>query len=346
MNAVALVPRSSRAWRIVAAAALVTVAACSEPAPPPPPPAPPVATPEQRAQWYQACWDQFNNKQWDQFQNCYSENAISEAVDSTPPSLAGRAAIIEHGKTDAVAFPDRRGEVRLVLVNGDHMASLALFTATNTGEMSGPDGKPMKPTGKSIGFLMGHVIDLDATGTHAAREATYVDEGTMAAQLGLSPAPARVAEKPTGASTKVVIAKNDATEKANLDATRASIDAFNKHDLKAIDADTPDNYRLVEIAQPKDLDKKGSLASMKELFGGFSDATLTPQTMWAAGDYVVVEGTLTGTNNGDLKSMGVKKTGKKVTLRYFDIIRFENGKGVEEWLVYNGAAFAGQLGLK
>jgi predicted ester cyclase len=346
MNAVALVSRPSRAWRVVAAAALVTLVACSEPAPPPPPPAPPVATAEQRAQWYQACWDQFNNKQWDQFQNCYSENAVSEAVDSTPSSTNGRTAIIEHGKADAVTFPDRRGEVRLVLVNGDHIASVALFTATNTGEMPGPDGKPMKPTGKSIGFLMGHVIDVDAAGARAVREATYVDQGTMAAQLGLSPAPARVAEKSTGAVTKVVIAKNDATEKANLDATRASIDAFNRHDLKAIEAGTPDNYRLIEIAQPKDLDKKGSLGTLKELFGGFSDVTLTPQTMWAAGDYVVVEGTLTGTNTGDLKSMGVKKTGKKVTMRYFDIVRFENGKGVEEWLFYNGAAFASQLGLK
>jgi len=346
MNAIALVPRSTRAWRVVAAAALVTVAACSEPAPPPPPPAPPVATPEQRALWYQGCWDQFNNKQWDQFQNCYSENAVSEAVDATPALATGRAAIVERDKGEAAAFPDRKGEVRFILVNGDHMASVALYTGTNTGEMPGPDGKPMKPTGKAIGVLFGHVIDTDATGARAVRDAGYFDQGTLMAQLGLNPAPARAPEKPTGAAAQVVIARNDATEKANLDVGRASIDAFNKHDLKAIEAATPDNYKLIEIAQPKDLDKKGALASLKELFGGFPDATLTSQTMWAAGDYVVIEGTLTGTNTGDLKSMGLKKTGKKVTLRYLDIVRFENGKGVEEWLFYNGAAFAGQLGLK
>jgi len=346
MNAVVRVSRPSRAWQVVAAAALVTVAACSEPAPPPPPPAPPVATPEQRALWYQGCWDHYNNKQWDQFQNCYSENAVSEAVDATPALASGRAAIVERDKAEAVAFPDRKGEVRVILVNGDHMASVALYTATNTGEMPGPDGKPMKPTGKAIGVLFGHVIDTDATGARAVRDAGYFDQGTLMAQLGLNPAPARAPEKPTGAAAQVVIARNDATEKANLDATRAAIDAFNKHDLKAIETSTPENYKLIEIAQPKDLDKKGSLASLKELFGGFSDATLTPQSMWAAGDYVVVEGTLTGTNTGDLKSMGLKKTGKKVTLRYFDVVRFENGKGVDEWLIYNGAAFAGQLGLK
>src|SRR6187200_353769 len=117
--------------------------------------------------WYQACWEQFNNKQWDQFQNCYSENAVSEAVDSTPPVINGRTAIIERGKADALTFPDRRGEVRLILLNGDHIASVALFTATNTGEMPGPDGKPMKPTGKPIGMLIGHLIDADATGSRA-----------------------------------------------------------------------------------------------------------------------------------------------------------------------------------
>ena len=346
MKTDAIASRSSRGRLAVAAVALVTVVACSEPAPPPPPPAPPVATPEQRVQWYQACWDQFNKKQWDQHQNCYSENAVSESVDSTPPLTSGRTAIIERAKAEAAAFPDGRGEVRLILVNGDHIASVALYTATNTGEMPGPDGKPMKPTGKAIGLLIGHLIDADASGARAVREAVYVDEGTTAAQLGLSPAPARAAEKPSGAVTKVVLAKNDATEKANLDAARAIIDAFNKHDLKALEALTPDNYVLIEVHQPKDVDKKASLASTKELFGGFSDVTLAPQTMWAAGDYVVVEGTLTGTNTGDLTSMGLKKTGKKVTIRYLDIIRFDNGKGVEEWLFYNSAAFASQLGLK
>src|SRR6187455_2823020 len=104
MNAEAPISRSSRGRQALVAAAFVTVAACSEPAPPPPPPAPPVATAEQRAQWYQACWEQFNSKQWDQFQNCYSENAVSEAVDSTPPVINGRTAIIERGKADALTF--------------------------------------------------------------------------------------------------------------------------------------------------------------------------------------------------------------------------------------------------
>ncbi len=337
--------RPSRAWRLAAAAVLLT-AACAEPAPPPPPPPPPAATAEARVEMYKQCWDQFNNKAWDQFQNCYTENAVSESIGSTPPSVTGRAAIVERDKVVASAFPDRRGEVRLILANGDRLASAALYTGTNTGEMPGPDGKPMKPTGKAIGLLIGHVLDLNAAGTHGSRDAGYVEEATMMAQLGLNPAPMRKAEKATGAAPVVVIARNDATEQTNLASARAIFDAFNKHDLKAMEAATPDNYKLIEIGQPKDLNKKEAMASMAEMLAGFSDLAVTTPTMWAAGDYVVVEGTLTGTNTGDLKSMGVKKTGKKVSVRFLEILRFENGKCVEDMLFYNGAAFAAQLGLQ
>jgi predicted ester cyclase len=321
--------------------------ACSEPAPPPPPPSPPVKTPEQRVQLYQACWDQFNNQQWEQFQNCYAENAVSEAVDANPPSITGRTAIIERAKLEVAPFPDRRGEVRVLLLNGDRVASLALYTATNTGPLPpAPEGKPAPPTNKSIGMLIAHTIELDPTGAHAVREATYVDEGTMMAQLGLSPAPARKAEKATGAPAQVVIARNDDRERANIEVVRRSFAALNAHDAKGVADTMASNYKAIEIGLPKDNDRNAALASLKEMLSGFPDVKITPVTMWAAGDYVVVTGTFEGTNLGNLPSMGVKKTGKKVSAHFFELFRLENSLCVEDWLFYNGAAFAAQLGLK
>src|SRR5678815_5626896 len=100
----------------IAVFAVLLHGACSEPAPPPPPaPSPTVKTPQQRVQLYQACWDQFNNQQWDQFQKCYAENAVSEAMDANPPSITGRTAIIERAKLEVAPFPDRHGEIRLLL---------------------------------------------------------------------------------------------------------------------------------------------------------------------------------------------------------------------------------------
>jgi predicted ester cyclase len=341
---------SIQRWLSCAALAVGTLmfaGACSEPAPPPEPAAPAVKSAEVRAQWYQDCWNHFNSKAWTEFEACYAENAVSESVDSDAPSATGRAAIIERAKMEATAFPDRRGELRLLLVNGDRMASVALYSATNTGPMPpGPDGKPMPATGKPVGLLMAHTVDLDPTGSHAVRDASYVDDGTMAAQLGMNPAPARPAEKPSGALPTIVIARNDDAERANLASAQAIFDAVNKHDLKAIEALTPEDYKLIEVARPTDVGKKESLAGAKEMFGAFPDVKVTPVTMWAARDYVAIAGTFEGTNTGDLPSMGLKKTGRKVSARFFEIIRFENGQPKEDWLFYNGAAMAAQLGVK
>src|SRR4029453_17644629 len=127
---------------------------------------------EARATFYQTCWNLFNDKAWDKFQACYSENAVSESIDSTPASVTGRAAIIENAKLAAAGFPDRRGEVRLLLINGTHGASIALYAGTNTGPMPpGPDGKPGPATKRSIGFLIAHTIEMDSTGSNAVRDA-------------------------------------------------------------------------------------------------------------------------------------------------------------------------------
>jgi len=306
-----------------------------------------VKTADERVQLYRACWDQFNNKQWDQFKNCYAETAVSEAVDSAVPVTTGRDAIIERAKADGAAMPDSRGELRVLLVNGDRLASLALITATNSGPMSsGPDGKAIPATNKSIGLLMAHTIELDPTGVHAVREASYVDENTILAQLGLSPAPARKAEKPSGAPAQVVFAKNDDKERGNIEAVRKSFAALNAHDVKGLLETLAPNYKSVDAAQPKDMDKNASAASLKEMFAGFPDVKITPVTMWAAGDYVVVTGTFEGTNLGNLPSMGLKKTGKKVSAHFFELFKIENGLCTEDYLFYNGAAMAAQLGLK
>lgn len=340
--------RSRAALSLLAALGLVLFTlACSTPAPAPATAvAPAVKSPEARAKWYQDCWALFNEKAWEKFQECYTVDATAETVDSTEPVARGRAAIIERDKAYVTAFPDRRGEVRLVLAHGPHVVSVALWTGTHEGPMPGPDGKPIPPTKKKIGLLFAHRVELDATGSQAVRDAAYLEEGTFLAQLGLMKAPARPVMAPTGAAATVVVAKNDDLEAKNVAAMQTMFDAGNKHDLKALEALMTDDYKLIEVARPKDLDKKAAMAGTKEMFSAFADVKMTPTTLWGAGDYVVIEGTFEGTNTGDLPSMGVKKTGKKVSSRFLEICKFENGKVKEDWLFYNGAAFAAQLGLK
>jgi predicted ester cyclase len=182
-------------------------------------------------------------------------------------------------------------------------------------------------------------------GSHVVRDAAYVDEGALMAQLGLNPAPARAALTPAGMPPVVVVAKNDDTENRNIAAARASIDVWNAKDVKGVEATMADTYRMIEMGQAKDLDKTAALASVKEFWGGFPDIRITLADVWAAGDYVVMTGSISGTNTGDLPSWQVKKTGKPVTLKFVEIVKFENGKMTDDYVFYNGAAMAGQLGL-
>jgi predicted ester cyclase len=79
----------------------------------------------------------------------------------------------------------------------------------------------------------------------------------------------------------------------------------------------------------------------------FPDMALSAHTVWAAGDYVAAAGSFTGTNKGPMPEMGLKKpTGKSVSVRFFEVVKFENGKAEEDWTFFNGAAFASQLGMK
>lgn len=333
----------------LAAFAASSIFACTAPAPAPsptPPPTPPPMTAEQSVDWYKKCWGLLNDKSWDAFQSCYAPDATSDAVDSGMPPVSGSAAIIGAKKASLAGTPDARGDVQLIVANGNNLASVALWKGTHTAPMPGPDGKEIPATGKKFGFLMGHALELDASRTAVRSDADYFEVGTYLAQLGLSKAPARPVMESGAAEPVVAIAKNDETEAANVAVVTAMAEALNKHDVKAVAGAYADSYVLHEIARPKDDNKKEALAVMAELLKGFPDATFSTSRIFAAGDYVVVAGSFQGTNKGGIPSMGVKKNDKAVSLRSLDIFRLQDGKIVEEWLFYNGAAMAAQLGLQ
>jgi steroid delta-isomerase-like uncharacterized protein len=329
---------------------LLAAAACSEPAPPPPPatpPPPPVKTAQERMKLYQDCWEYFNNKNYDKMATCYTPVIATEVADSSQPKATTPAQAIEIMKAEEASFPDRRGEPRYLFANGSHLAAIVLWTGTNSGPMPGPDGKPMPPTKKTLGMLVGQTLELNANGDAATKETVYIEEGTMMAQLGIMPNPqARKAEKASGAAPVVVVAKNDATETANIAVVRAQYDAMAKKDLKAMQATMSDDVKVIDVSMPADMNRKAADQTIAEFMKAFPDLTPGSPTMWAAGDFVIVEGTMSGTNTGPMPSMGLKATGKKINLRFMEVYELAGGKIKTDWIFYNGAAFASQLGLK
>jgi predicted ester cyclase len=351
---------------------LLALASCGEqqpaaaPPPPPPPPPPlapapvattpppapveapkpPPATAAERAQGFSDCWAAFNAKDWAKFAPCYAEGATSEEVDGGRPVLVGRNDIVEKGvKSHAAMAPDQTGETELLLVNGNNVAAVVLLKGTNTGPLMSPGGE-QPATKKKFGLFIGQAVDLSEDGRSVAHDRFYLDGGTFMGQLGIAKMPHRKLVEKGAAEKPVVIATGSDVEKANLASAPKMLEAFNKHDLPGLLATMADDVVFSEASSPADqVGKKAVEKSYKSMFKAFSDVKLEVAHAWAAGDYVVSEGALVGTNDGPMPPMLAKPTGKHVSSRFLEIDKVVNGKLKNIWIFDNGAAFAMQLGL-
>jgi predicted ester cyclase len=325
------------------------VCACSSPQPSTPPKQQPAApnplTPEGRVKRYQDCWNDFNEKKWEEFTNCYADKATSQQPGYGKPSATGPTAIVAASQNFAKTFADARGEGQLILINGSHIASIYLLKGTDTGPILGPDGKQIPPTNRKLGLLFGHSVDLDPAGK-VVTEIGVMDGVALETQLGLLKMSARPLMETGAAMPTIVIAKNDDTEMKNVEVEKAQMEAWNKHDSAAVDLYEADDYVFHNLTQPSDQNKAQAAQMNKDYWKAFSHAKINASSVWGAGDYVTVVGTFDGINDADFPAMKLKKTGKKVSLPFLDIFRLEGGKLKEEWLFFDSASFASQLGVK
>jgi predicted ester cyclase len=296
-------------------------------------------------QRYGECWNFINTKQWEQFGQCYAPDAVSTWLDSGMPQATSRADIIEkQAKPFMAAFPDWAGERQLTLANGRTVLSLALTRGTHEGVLMTPNG-PIQPTHKKIGVLVAHMVEFNDAG-QVQKEWFAQDMGTMLAQLGLSPAPARAADAPDWAVKPVVVATGSDTERSNAVGARALDDKFSAHDKTMLDLCT-ENVVDHNPSFPQDLAGRAALSQLMDGFWtGFPDITAHVSNVWAAGDYTVSVFDFGGTNSGPMPAFGLAQpTGKRFALNVIEIDKWENGKVTDIWPMFNGAAIAGQLGL-
>jgi predicted ester cyclase len=322
-----------------AATAIGATAAKPEPAALPKP-----LSADDKVKLFQGCWAAFNAKDWAKFAPCYAENASSEDVDSGQPKYVGRNDIVEKGaKMFALQAPDVSGEAQLILVNGEHVAAVLLLAGTNTGPLLGPGGAAMPATNKKFGVLIAQAGELDASGP-VIDDRLYMDAGSFLGQLGLNPGPHRPLLEPS-ATKEVVLASGSDEEKANLALVARNFELFNQHDAKGLVGIMTDVV-FSDGAAPADVvGKKAVKKAFDDLFQGFHDVKLSIDKSWAAGKYVVSEGSFSGTNDGNMPSMKLKKTGKRVSVRVLELDEVSNGKLARQHIFDNGLAFAMQLGL-
>jgi steroid delta-isomerase-like uncharacterized protein len=307
--------------------------------------APKMLTSDDLVKRHHDCWADWVAGKWDDLKTCYASDAVWESPGSKMGPINGAASIVELDKSFRAAFPNETAESQLVLVNGKKIVGIALLTGKHTGTLKLPN-HDLPATNNQFGVYAGQVLAIDDTGkiTH---ESNFEDMATFLGQLkpnkdhAVRPVVAKMAMPEL-----VAIAKDDAHEKANLASFQQLTDAFNKHDVKAFSALLADNVVWSEQAMAKDQSKKDLATSMPEMWKAFSDLKLTIGDSWAAGDYVAATETFDGTNNGDLPSMHLKKTGKKVSLPFLAIHKIDSsGKVAATWIFYDGNSFASQLGV-
>jgi steroid delta-isomerase-like uncharacterized protein len=129
---------------------------------------------------------------------------------------------------------------------------------------------------------------------------------------------------------------------------KAAIQRFVERAINQHNVDEFDDYYspdLVDHALPPNIPQ--GLAGRKlfaaTFFAAFPDMHITIEDLVAEGDKVVARQSARGTHQGEL--MGIPPTGKQITITGMFAFRFENGRMVEQWELFDQMSMMQQLGV-
>ncbi len=286
------------------------------------------------------CWAAFGSWDKEKFKSCFSDATEVGAVDGIPPgTMKNPQEVILQAGVFRNAFADFKADLMLVLVNGDKAVALGLLSGTHKGGSLG-----IPPTNKPMSLFYAQVIEVDEQ-QRFKRQRDYQDQATLLHQLGVQASQiAPTVEQPWPDKVRVA-AKNDATEKANLEGFKTAFQARIKGDFAAATANYADDavFRYMPEAEPytgkTEIAKatEADSSQHKGLAGKVRDA-------WAAGNWVVAETTVKGTIAKPLA--GIKGTkGKKWEENALELVEFADGKVKRHLIFANSLKFAVDVGL-
>jgi steroid delta-isomerase-like uncharacterized protein len=130
-------------------------------------------------------------------------------------------------------------------------------------------------------------------------------------------------------------------------AARESLDAFNSHDAERIRDGYADRIIFEAPGDVRLTSPDEATEFAMSWLRAFPDAKITAQNELAAGDWFVYEFTFEGTHENPLVSPDgeIPATNKQLKGRGAQIMKFENGKIVEEHLYWDQVQLLTQLGL-
>jgi steroid delta-isomerase-like uncharacterized protein len=134
-----------------------------------------------------------------------------------------------------------------------------------------------------------------------------------------------------------------------LEANRALVRRFYDEVVNAGELKLLDELCAPEFIEHEELpnltpDRRG-VRDFLELFRrAFPDLTFTIERLVAEDDLVAAYLTMRGTHKEEF--LGIQPTGRKISVRSFDLLRVSDGKFVEHWGVTDTMAMMQQLGVE
>ncbi len=129
----------------------------------------------------------------------------------------------------------------------------------------------------------------------------------------------------------------------NVETIRAAHESWNRRDFNGIVRDMADNGVYNDRPRNLTLNKQKFLDWTRDWAKAFSDGRITNTHYYDAGDTVVAEFTVEGTNDGTFA--GMPPTGRKISFNYCEVSRLDqNGKTVSSTGYYDLYTILTQLG--
>jgi steroid delta-isomerase-like uncharacterized protein len=125
-------------------------------------------------------------------------------------------------------------------------------------------------------------------------------------------------------------------------ARRYMEEVMNQGKLDVIDEICADRFRAHD-PMFGETDRKGQREQAQMLRQAFPDIRITIEDTCVSSDMVALRWTSRGTHRGSL--MGMEPTGRSATIQGMTMVRFQNGKAVEDWTMWDTAGLLEQLGM-
>ncbi len=306
------------------------------PAPAPAPEAPKPALIDLQKQAVAAAMAAFNAHDTKKLTDLYTPDATLTVTGMG--EFKGKEAIASEIQKVWDAYPDFKVGLSKVYVKNDVVLDEWVVNGTNKGEFNGA-----KATNKPIGFRGATVLWFTPDGL-IKQEHRYFDGGTMMAQLGQMKMPARpLAALPSG-EPEWHIAKGTPEEDKQVDIIKGMYGALEKKTEADFIGPLDEKVTWADLTMPKDMTGKAEAKKFFQMMTkAIPDLKQTFDPMFAVDEYVVSEGTMSGTHSGPLGPL--KPTKKPLTMHGIDVVVVKDGKVTAGTSYANSMEVMAQEGL-